>query len=94
MCAPRPEPTEAAADMKLARDAMAAGQTQTREVPCRGRAVRKGLAACLVCSLCLVGHEGMRNLGPTKAAADLKLARDGAAAAKRKLAGFRAGAEQ
>ena len=72
VCAPRPEPTEAAADMKLARDAMAAGQTQTREVPCRGRAVRKGLAACLVCSLCLVGHEGMRNLGPTKAAADLK----------------------
>jgi len=41
-----------------------------------------------------VGHEGKRNLGPTKAAADLKLARDGAAAAKRKLAGFRAEAEQ
>ena len=41
---------------------------------------------CLVCVLVLTAHEtGHRNLGPTRAAADLKLARDAMGAAKRKL---------
>jgi hypothetical protein len=49
--------------------------------------VNRFWAAALACALAATAHEGgHKNLGPTKAAPDLKLAREAMAAAKRKLA--------
>jgi hypothetical protein len=46
---------------------------------------KRPLAIGLACAVLALAHEGMRQMGPTKAAADLKLAREAMAAAKRKL---------
>jgi hypothetical protein len=46
---------------------------------------RRPLAIAVGCAVLALAHEGMRTAGPTKAAADLKLAREAMAAAKRKL---------
>jgi hypothetical protein len=48
--------------------------------------LKRGALAALVCSLLLAHEGGMHNLQPTKAAADLKRAREALDAAKRKLA--------
>lgn len=49
--------------------------------------MNRPLAAVLACAIAALAHEGgHRNLGPTKAAADLKIARESMEAAKRALA--------
>ena len=48
--------------------------------------MRRPLAIAVACAILALAHEGMRTMGPTKAARDLKLARAAMDAAKRKLA--------
>ena len=54
--------------------------------PSRGQSVKRTAAVSLACVIAVIAHEGgMKNLKPTKAAADLKRAWEALSAAKRKL---------